>query len=271
MNALRLTLRAATPLPIDLAPVTPDRLAGLSAADIGTLPLHHGNRRVPLEELFAVEGGDSDTLVIRNAGARLNGIGTAMSRGSIHVEGDAGDGLGLAMCGGSIHVEGGCGHWAAAELTGGTVVVAGDCGDFAAAARPGGRRGMAGGVLHVHGNAGDRLGDHMRRGLVLVRGGVGACCGARMIAGTIAALGPSGTGAGFGMRRGTLLLARAPAALSATFGDCGERDYGFLRLLYAWLRRLDPAFAALDTGVRARRFVGDLAVGGNGEVIVPGA
>lgn len=269
MSALCLTLRESPRQRIDMSPVTPDALAGLSREAIRQIPLQCGNRCYPLEALFAIDGSDVETLVIRNDSATLDAIGARMQAGCIRVEGDAGNYLAHGMHGGSIQVEGRAGHWAASGLAGGTVAVGGDCGDFAGAAQPGDRRGMLGGTLLIRGNAGDRLGDHMRRGQILVRGNAGSYCGSRMIAGTVALLGSPGHSAGYAMRRGTLLCSRLPDSLPPTFGDCGEHELGFMRLLLAFLQDLDGEFAQFAAGTRLRRFVGDQAARGNGELLAP--
>jgi formylmethanofuran dehydrogenase subunit C len=253
-----------------MSAVTPDRLLGQQPADIGKLALRCGNRHVALRELFDIEGTDPAELVIRDCCARLDAIGADMRNGSIRVEGDVGNYLGRGMQGGSIQVSGNAGHWTASGLAGGTMTIEGDCGDFAGAAQPGDRYGMRGGVLLVHGSAGDRVGDHLRRGQILIRGDAGRYCGSRMTAGTIAVLGTAGAGAGYAMKRGTLLFSRLPDALPSTFGDCGEHELGFLRLLFTSLQRLDGEFARFgDGGVRVRRYVGDMANQGNGELLVP--
>jgi hypothetical protein len=61
-----------------------------------------------------------------------------------------------------------------------------------------------------------------------------------------------------------------PADLPPTFGDFGTHDLGFLRLLHgAWRGLPGSRFSAFgDDAVRVRRFVGDLANGGKGEVLI---
>jgi len=270
MSALSLRLREEPSQRIDMAPITPDRLLKVRREDIAKIPLRYGNRYHVLQDLFEINGADPRNLVIRGSTAKLDAIGTNMRNGSICIEGDAGNYLGHAMQGGAIQVQGNAGHWAASGLAGGTLTIDGHCGDFAGAAQPGDRHGMRGGCLLVHGNAGDRVGDHMRRGQILIRGNAGSYCGSRMTAGTIAVLGTSGGSAGYAMKRGTLLFSQLPDGLPATFGDCGEHDLDFLRLLLTYLRKLDSEFANFGNGsVRVRRFAGDMANNGNGELLVP--
>jgi formylmethanofuran dehydrogenase subunit C len=90
-----------------------------------------------------------------------------------------------------------------------------------------------------------------------------------MGAGTIAVAGRVGAFPGMAMRRGTLLLQQPPAALVATFNDCGEHPNGFLTLLVRSWRTLPGRFGTLPDGrVRVRRYVGDLANDGRGEILV---
>jgi len=172
------------------------------------------------------------------------------------------------MRGGRIDVSGSVDAYAASGLSGGLVRIGGDAGDFAGAALPGEHRGMRGGVLVVGGRLGDRAGDHMRRGLILAEGGCGDYCGARMQGGTIAMLGPCGPRAGFAMQRGTLLFAGAPPAPGPTFNDAGQLPLGFLVLLARSWKELPSRFASLNRpSIHVRRWIGDLAFAGQGELI----
>jgi formylmethanofuran dehydrogenase subunit C len=82
-------------------------------------------------------------------------------------------------------------------------------------------------------------------------------------------LGGSGANPGLGMKRGTLLLAKAPERLLPSFADCGGHELGFLALLFAHLSPHSPRLAALAPQLRAtRRWAGDLAAGGKGEILL---
>ena len=107
----------------------------------------------------------------------------------------------------------------------------------------------------------------MRRGMLLIGADAGDYCGARMLAGTIIVRGALGAGAGAGMQRGTLLLARMPPLLG-TFSDCGIHALPFLRVLRKYLIDAGPAFGRFVIGERVRRFVGDRAYAGLGEILV---
>jgi formylmethanofuran dehydrogenase subunit C len=266
---LLLTLKAQPPGRVDMSPLVPERLAGLGAKQIMALELECAGRRIAAGELFSVSGEDASRILIEGSSERLDRVGQDMKQGEITVRGDAGAYLGRGMRGGSIAVEGNAGAYCASGMSNGLIRIAGDAGDFLGAALPGEHRGMQGGTVLVRGNAGERLGDRMRRGMVLVEGGCGDYCASRMGAGTIAVMGPCGAGLGFAMRRGSVILDRA-ADLPPTFADFGSHDLGFLRLLHGAWRHLVPGsrFAAGGASVRVRRFVGDLANGGKGEVLI---
>ncbi|MDF1586800.1 formylmethanofuran dehydrogenase subunit C [Marinimicrococcus flavescens] len=264
MGGLTLTLRERVRLPVDMAPVLPELLAGLSAQEIGKLELQCGNRRVPLGELFEVAAGDPQRLVIRDTCPALERIGAGMKGGAIAVEGDAGALPGLGMKGGSIEVAGAAGAFAGSEMSGGVIRVAGDAAGFVGAAQAGGRFGMTGGAVLVGGDLGDRAGDRMRRGLVL-GGSAGLHAGSRMIGGTILVRGTCSTLPGVGMKRGTLILG-GTAAAPATFADNGVHELGWLALLERHLAGL--GLRGMFPSRRVRRLTGDLAAGGKGEILV---
>lgn len=272
MTGLVLTVRDPAGPPIDVTGVLPERLSGDAAAlaAFGALPVTRGRGRHRLDAIFALQpGGPSGALILRPAGAVLDGVGAGMTAGEILVEGGCGALAGSAMRGGTLAVEGDCGAYAAAGMAGGRMTIAGDAGDFLGAPAAGSPQGMTGGTVTVGGNAGDRVGERMRRGLISVQGHVGALCGARMIAGTIVVGGACGPDVGSAMRRGTILLPRAPARPAAGLVDGGLNDWLFLELL----RRDLTAAGAWPlgypaAGIRARRLLGDRSVGGVGEVLI---
>jgi len=269
MTALTLTLRDKPRHRIDMAAVRPDRLSGSRPEDIARLSLDYGNRRVQLGELFDITGQDPHDLVIRNSCGLLDAIGAGMETGHVSIHGDSGDYLGWGMRSGTIEVYGDSGHWTASGMQNGMIRVNGNCADFAGAAIPGDHQGMRGGTLLITGNAGDRSGDRMRRGRILIEGDAGDYCGARMVAGTIAVLGKVGIAPGYAMRRGTLLFEQHPASIPPTLNDCGEHTLGFLRLLLDSFAELNSRFAQLDRNrLRVRRYAGDLACDGKGELLV---
>jgi formylmethanofuran dehydrogenase subunit C len=269
MSPLNLTLKDALRQRVDASPLTPDRLAGRSPAQIAATELVAGNRRVCVGDLFDVSGDDPADLRLEGPCGKLDRIGAAMAAGRITVAGDAGDYLGLAMAGGRIEVHGNCGSHAACEMRQGFIHVHGSVGDFLGAALPGEPRGMRGGTVIVGGDAGERAGDRMRRGMLLIEGDAGDYCASRMGAGTIAVLGRLGANPGFAMSRGTVLTGGLRAGLLPTFNDCGVCELGFVELLARSWRGLPGRFGQLSGATsQVHRYMGDLANGGKGEILV---
>ena len=271
MSVVRLRLHGQPDGRIDLSPLRPARFATLSLDQIANLELACGRRLRPLSAWFEIELTADDgeaVLEIHDSVPWLQGAGTGMDGGRMEIFGDVGAFVGEDMQAGTILVHGNCGAYAATGMTGGTLRVEGDAGDLLGAPRPGGRKGLNGGGVVIQGNAGERAGEQMRRGTVLIGGNCGASCGARMIAGTLAVRGSTGPGAGRGMRRGTLLLSAPPAELPATFVENGTAFLGFLALLQRELAQLENA-PALPPTTRVRRWLGDRANGGLGEIITP--
>lgn len=266
MSALTLTLKNAPAQRIDMAPLTPDHLTGKSLAEIGAIELLSGNRKLRVDSLFDISGDDTGNLVINNANGKLDFIGRGMKQGSITVNGNAGSYLAFQMRKGTITLNGNADAFAASGMAGGLLKVNGNVGDFLASAIPGDRKGMKGGTVIITGNAGDRAGDQMRRGIILIEGNVGAYCASRMLAGTIGVMGSVGDFIGYGMRRGTLLLFSTPK-MHATLQDCGSHTLPFLSLMFKSFKGLPSKFAAINQN-RVRRYAGDLANDGKGEILV---
>jgi formylmethanofuran dehydrogenase subunit C len=111
----------------------------------------------------------------------------------------------------------------------------------------------------------------MRRGVIAISGSAGAGLGRGMIAGTIVALGNVGGRVGAGMKRGTLVL---PALdrdsmdhLLPTFALAGSFSLPFLSLYGRQLGEWGFALAQAVFTARLERYNGDLAVGGQGEIL----
>jgi formylmethanofuran dehydrogenase subunit C len=169
------------------------------------------------------------------------------------------------MKGGSIEVKGSAGVLVGASMARGSIAVQGSVGERAGGIAVGETLGMRGGVLVVGGNAGPMLGERMRRGLVVVNGDAGDYAGGRMVAGTIVLKRGVGRGAGFGLRRGSLIFLEQPKEILPTFGDCGVLEFDYLRLLE---RSFRAAGKSIKLGDRARRLMGDMSVLGKGEMLI---
>lgn len=268
MNALTLTLKCSPDQRVDMSPLTCHLLKDLALADIAALTLQSGKRKLRVDELFSIDGSDTQNIIIKNSVAKLDFIGKELDGGSISVTGDAGAYLGMGMKAGEIKVSGNAGLYAACEMKNGYLEISGNAGDFLGAALPGNKMGMKGGTVLVKGCVGERAGDHMRRGNILIEGNAGDYCGSRMTAGTIAVMGQTGRFLGYAMRRGTLLLWNQPQ-LSASFNDCGTHTLAFLPILFASFKMLNSRFADESTAFnRVQRYAGDMSEIGRGEVLV---
>lgn len=269
MNPLTLTLKERPKHSVDVSPITPDNLQGKALTDIKATRLSSGNASLSIGQLFNVSGNNTEHIRILQGGADLDYIGYAMSHGCIDVKGGAGDYLGKDMHGGSIRVEGDTGRWAATAMQGGRIEINGNTGDFVCGALPSTPMGMQDGMVVVSGNAGDRAGDRMRRGMLVIEGDAGDYCGSRMLAGTVIILGTAGKAVGFAMKRGSIVLANRPKGVTDTFNYCGPLKMEFLRVLFRHLGNLGERFETFKSfGPEVERYVGDLAHGGKGEILI---
>jgi formylmethanofuran dehydrogenase subunit C len=279
MNGIRLILRDAPRLRLDLRGVLPEALAALSLAQIARLPLAHGRDFCVMADWFDIVTFDAAEPTLQLIGdlGRVDHIGWQMNAGRIEIDSTAGDGVGGAMRGGVIRVQGDAGAQAGCEMQGGELHITGHVGDYAASTLPGSMDGMRGGLLLVHGNAGARFADRMRRGTAIVLGDAGDGFASRLVAGTVVLGGRCGAHPAYGMRRGSLVLASPEAAAAfevpPTFVPAQAEAAVFWQLLARDLARLAaahaPASPLTDLPRRAiSRHLGDLAVDGKGELIV---
>jgi formylmethanofuran dehydrogenase subunit C len=266
---LRLKYHATTTIPVEAECLTPDNLAGKSAAEILRLPVQHGNAQVPLGEFFTADGdAGAGELLIEGDCARVKLIGAEMRSGRIRVEGNVGMHLGAEMRGGAIEVRGNAGDWVGAEMRGGHIHVRGDAGHLAGAAYRGSARGMRGGVILIDGRAGNEVGAALRRGLIAVGGAVGDFAGVGLIAGSVFLFGQPGIRLGAGMKRGTVAVLGGKPALLPTFRfDCVYWP-AFLRVYLRQLAAWGFAAAAEYLDRPVTRYSGDLVSLGKGEVLV---
>jgi formylmethanofuran dehydrogenase subunit C len=265
--SLTLTLREAPAAPVLAEVLRPDRIAGMSASEIGRLELRHGNRPTPVRELFDVAGGGTDDVRIEGDLARVAGLGSEMAGGRLTIAGRAGPHLGAGMAGGEIVVEGDAGDFAGAEMRGGRLVIHGSAGRRLGGAYAGSRAGMRGGEILVHGDAGDEAGAGLRRGVIAVAGRTGAAAGLAAPAGTIVALGPLGSYPGALMRRASI-VAMTPPDLLPTYAMATTYRPPFLRLLLRRLRDLGLPVAEAQIEGRYTRWSGDALELNRGEILI---
>jgi formylmethanofuran dehydrogenase subunit C len=264
---LTFTLKNEPDQRLDLCPLTPRLLAGKTAAEIAAIELQTTRETRTVGDLFAISGDGAEAIRFEGGSTRFDNIGHGLDGGEITVAGGCGHAAGRAMRGGRLTIAGDAGPFAATGLSGGRLEIEGSAGDFLGAPLDGEMEGMSGGLVLVRGKAGDRTGDRLRRGTIVVEGAAGGYFGSRIIAGTLIALGGAGRSPGYLMRRGTIVLGGA-SGLSPTFVDCGVHSLDFARVFARLLRPDSGASAELLTRP-LRRFGGDTAVLGKGEVFVP--
>lgn len=264
MSHLTLKLKSAPAIRIDLSGLSPALAAGSSASALALLTIAPATR---LGDLFAITGTTGGDMTITGSTDRIDGIGAGLTSGTLTVEGDAGANAGLAMRGGKLIIHGNAGPYLASGMKAGIIHVTGQAGDFAGGVASGKRFGMTGGSVIIDGNIGTRAGDKMRRGLILVRGKTGEAAGSRMVGGTIVAEGGFGPHAGQLMRRGTMIGPKVER-MSSTFADCGLHELVILAIMSrAWAHDLGP-LAPKPLPAKVRRFAGDLASIGKGEILL---
>lgn len=270
MNHLTLTLKVKPDMRIDMSPVNPENLRGKKLTEVKKIKVQSGNERLKLDSLFKMSGNtNSDIIIIKKSNTKLDFIGHAMRMGIIKVSGSTGDYLGKDMSGGSIVVSGSVGQWTGSGMKNAHIEIKKDAGDYLGAVFSGKQHGMKGGIIHVHGNAGARVGERMRRGIIAIEGDVGEYCGCRMLAGTILVLGKADRNIGTSMKRGSIILAERPVAIPATFNNCGTFELSFLSLIFKELLTVSRRFKFLeDIEIQTTRIVGDLSVVGKGELLI---
>jgi formylmethanofuran dehydrogenase subunit C len=265
---LTLTLREALAAPVRAEAVCPDRLAGLSRADVERLEVFHGNRAAALADLFDVSGDGADDVRVEGDGlGRIGGLGVGMAGGRLTVAGDTAANAGAGMRGGELVVEGDAGDFAGAEMRGGRLVVRGSAGRRTGGAFAGTRAGMRGGEILVHGDAGEEAGAGLRRGVIAVAGRTGAATGLNALAGTIVSLGALGAHPGPGMRRASIVAMSPPGLLPTYARACTYRP-PFLRLFLRRLRELGLPVTDEQIDGRYTRWSGDGLELGRGEILI---
>ena len=261
--SLTLCLRHPIPLGLDLGRFFAEALPkARRLAALERIKVPYGRAEVRIGDIFRISGSLSDEVTIAAGalGRNMHRLGGGWSTGVLLVEGDAGHRCGSRMSGGRIVVEGDCGDLAAAGMSGGELIVRGSCGDLAAAATEGAVEGMSGGSLRVYGSVGDRLAERMRRGTIVIDGDCGKYAAAFMKGGNVIIKGKTAAGVGYFLRRGSLFLLGGAPRLAAGWKPCGECELAFFGLLAKTAASLPP---------KMRRYAGDLASVGKGELFIP--
>jgi len=260
---------AETSVPVEVERLIPSAVGGKGLGEIERFEIVHGNRKVPLGELFRVSGDPADERIeLRGDLAGVHWIGAGMDRGEIRVLGHAGRHVGSEMTGGRITVEGDAGDWLGGQMHGGLIRVRGRAGHLVGAAYRGSPKGMTGGTILVEGPAGNEIGHGMRRGLIAV-GGADDAVGFGMIAGSILVFGPCGIRPGAGMRRGTIGLfgPERPNLLPTFRYGCRFRPL-FLAMFFSELQRLGYPVRKSLRAADFDLYHGDFVALGRGEVFM---
>jgi formylmethanofuran dehydrogenase subunit C len=278
--AIKLTYRAETSVPVEIEGLTPDWACDKSLTEIERFEIFHGNRKLPLAEMFSITGDAGDKRFDFDGNlAGVHWIGAHMRSGQIHVHGPAGRHIGSELRGGRIHIEGDAGGWVGCEMRAGLIHVHGNAGHLVGAAYRGSAKGMIGGTIFVDGNAGNEIGLSMQKGTIVIGGEAGDMIGFNMTDGSIFVLGNAGIRAGAGMRGGTIvMLGPTPSPMLPSFrfdrtsrvgsahhdptdgGQCPP--YAALRELREKGLRLDESKLPESVDV----YVGDLVADGSGEI-----
>lgn len=266
MKPLTFRVRVASEQRLDVSPLTPQRLAGKSEREISNLELQTTRRAVRVGDLFDVSNGSAEHIVLEGGSEKFDRVGEGMDAGSITINGDVGNGAGREMAGGRLTINGNSGHWTASGMTAGLIEISGDVGDRLGGPLAGEVEGMNGGMVVVRGRAGARAADRLRRGILIIESDAGDDAGSRMLAGTLIVCG-SASRTGYLMRRGTIILGASRGSFGPTYVDCGCHELTAHRLIAAYVREASPRSAEFLRG-SLRRFVGDTAVLGKGEIFV---
>ncbi|MBA4189652.1 MAG: formylmethanofuran dehydrogenase subunit C [Planctomycetaceae bacterium] len=264
---LTLTLKELTTVPLEAEALCPDMLAGLSLEAIRALPVLLGKRSLRLDDFFSIEGEGGEDIEIRGDLVKVKWIGRGMTRGRIRVVGNAGMHLGAYMKGGSIEVTGNATDWVGGEMSGGSIHIAGNAGGQLGCAYRGSMSGMSGGTILVEGSAGIELGMRMKRGLIAVRGPVRDFAGLQMKGGTIVLMSGAELRTGAWMIRGTIISMK-PLRLLPTFSHACDYNPMFLGVYSKHLAKLGFSIPHDVHDGTYRRYTGDAAVPGKGELLV---
>jgi len=175
MKTVTITLVNPPELYLEGQNITPDNVAGKTAAEIATLDVWEGKQKSPLGKYFTVSGNGGATaadtkIVFRGDCTRVKRIGQQMTAGEIVVEGNADMYIGGWMKGGKIHVKGNVDSFCGIGMEGGELIVDGNAGHHLGSSPRGEWRGMQGGLIRVAGDAGNDTATFINGGTIIVGG-----------------------------------------------------------------------------------------------------
>jgi formylmethanofuran dehydrogenase subunit C len=276
MKTLFLTPKSITKIPIEAEIISPKTISGKSLEEVKELLVYQGNKRHRLTDFFTVEGEiaknpEKVRIVIEDDIPHVKYIGAGMKTGEILIRGNAGMHTGSQMTGGKIIVKGNVSDWAGAEMNGGLLKIEGNAGHQLGSAYRGSSEGMTGGVIIVDGKTGSETAGFMRRGMLIIGGDTGAFTGVHMNGGEIFVFGKTGVRAG--------AQAKGNGGFIATLGGIEEllptyrydTTYSPIMMklyLKEMTEKLGIKKASKFKDTHYLRYRGDLAVGGNSEILV---
>jgi formylmethanofuran dehydrogenase subunit C len=246
-----LTARLRSPVTqrADFGEVLAGAWTGLALAELAARPVYlDGDGKVPLGDLFAIEGAPSGQMRFVGDLASAVRFAAGLTEGEVIVEGNVGREAGSSMAGGALIIEG-------------------NAGDRAGAAPLGFPRGMTGGELIIRGSAGAEAGAGMRRGLLAIGRAAGARTGLGMIAGTVVVFGAAGSDTGLWSKRGSVVaLGRITPPITYAYACTYQPVHLRLQLGRLKTRYGLPVQRRHLTGFY-RRYSGDMAELTKGEIL----
>jgi len=276
MKTLTLVPKEVTAIPVEAEVISPTAVAGMSLKEVQRLNVYQGKVRLTLADHFDASGEVAENpaeqvIVVEGDAPHVKYMGAAMDAGKLVVKGNVGMHTGSQMTGGTLTVEGGAADWAGAEMKGGLLRIDGDAGHLLGAAYRGSSEGMTGGCIVVGGGVGSEAASFMRRGMIIVKGDTSPFTGVHMNGGEILVFGKAGKrlGAQAKGNGGFMACLGGVEELLPTYMYDTTYTPTFMRL---YLRQLaetlnvDEALRYLDKPLR--RYRGDLAVGGNAEILI---
>jgi len=276
MKELWLTPTQLPSIPVEAEVISPDVVTGKTLKEIEGFKVYVGNATYRLGEFFEVEGEVAETaadqmIVVDGSVQTVKYIGAKMTAGSILVKGCAGMHTGSQMSGGELVVEENTRDWAGAEMKGGLLRIGRDSRNLTGAAYRGSSEGMTGGCIVVDGDAGVEAGSFMRRGMIVVRGGVGPFAGVHMNGGEIFVFGRASRrlGAEAKGNGGFIACLGEVESILPTYLYDTTYTPAFMRLYLRQMRDelgIEESMNFIDAPFR--RYRGDLAVGGNAEILI---
>ena len=267
---LKQKLESFVELPAELS----EYLVRSNVDQISRLKLREGRNERAFQDLFNLtQKSEPDTEIdvfFEGDFSKVHGIGRKMSEGRLEIRGNIGDCVGEEMTGGTIEVYGNSRDCTARGMSGGRIIVHGDAGDHLGSFCPGSMKGMTGGEVFVEGSVGEFCGHRMRRGTIVVGGDSGEYLGYEMLAGTIVACGEIRETIGLNMVRGTILvLGTSKFESMSHLAKAVQYEPAVIRMLLKYMRSQNLLPEHIEASAsRFTRYLGDMAMGQRGEVLV---